>query len=397
MKITKIILIFCLLFVFWPTLRIGGLTVFDCLAPFAILFILFFVQKKNKDHIHVSGFGILVLALALFTLSAAISSLISADFSEHFIRVSTLFIALCAMIFLCYFIVIKKLLTITQSLWVLALSATVSSFFCVLQGQFGLFLSLTFRSMLDINEMSRFTGLAEHPIEAGYVAVFGILSLISLIMRSEKKGLLFLCLVINLYSLRYSASLTALGALILSIAILLLYLKLYKIVIAFGFLGFVALSVLLIAAPSSPLSKRILTLHDSGTEYSTLKTREEQLKEAVKRIDLVTFVLGKGYSRQELPRGNIHNGIIASIYHFGLLGLFSQLLFFVFFIRGLAQDGEKEDKALLLAFLLVFTAAYMTGPPFSRRTLWMPVILLSSLLNTAEYKDKKEKRKGNIL
>ena len=143
----------------------------------------------------------------------------------------------------------------------------------------------------------------------------------------------------------------------------------------------------------SPLGKRIEKIMVSGMEYETIKTRESQWSEAINRMDFFTIALGRGYSRHDLPNNlDIHNGIIASIYHFGLIGLLSQLMFFCFFSLGLRGEITRKDKGLYLAIFFVFFIAYMTGPPFSRRTLWMPIMIISSYLNASCKNNKKRKR-----
>ena len=237
-KITSILLGVSIFFVFWPTLRFCGLTIFDCLAPLITLIIIF-TKHREKEYIN-GSIGLLVFALVLFALSGVISSLTSLNQIEHWIRVAKLIIALLGMVLICYSLISRKVFTLTQTLWFLCISATISSFVCILQGHFGILLSLSSESFSDINSMSRFTGLSEHPIEAGYVATFGALICLYFVMQKKRKLLSILLCFINIYSLRYSGSLTAFVALIGAISVFCVCLKSYKLILGLILLGIVA-------------------------------------------------------------------------------------------------------------------------------------------------------------
>ena len=382
-----------LIFVFWPTLRFGGLSYFDLFAPLAIIGI--FVFAKNDKDISLSMIQGVLVAVVLLALSGLISLLNAGNIQVHLVRIVTLLLALFTMIFYSYSLISHKIFSFAAILKILCISATVGSFVCILQGQLGLFHGLTFRDPSAVHEMSRFTGFAQHPIEAGYVAVYGILLGILLLCKKEKRLFALVCIVINLYSMRYSGSLTSLAALIGGLGILALYLRSYKLILGLGCVAILFSGFVVLGANSSPLAIRIVQIINKGANYSTLQDREEQWKETIERIDFVTFAIGNGYDRSTLPHDlDIHNGFIAALYHFGIIGLLSQLMFFIFFGRSYFNGSDKYDKAMFLVLMFVFFCAYMTGPPFSRRTLWMPVILFAVYLSSFKKDEPNSKLKN---
>lgn len=372
---------FALLFTFWPTLRLGGFAVFDVFAPCAAVLLLMNGSKDRRPENKKSP-ALLFAWLGLFFLFLAsiLSAIMSTNTAEHFTRTGKLILAFTDMILFSFALVTRSGISFRQILAILCLSATISSAVCIAQGQFGLFRLLTFQSELDINEMSRFTGLAEHPIEAGYISVFGVLFGVVLFSQKNKRLFFALLTLTNLYSMRYSGSLTSFFALVAGVIALLFYSKSFKTVLSFTLLMPLLLSWALLGDPSSPLTKRITQLTEVGNKYSTIQSREGQWKETFALMDMTSLIYGRGYSLKDMPQGDIHNGILSSTYSFGILGFLSQLAFFAFFLFRLKKQPETLYKSVLLSAFLVFLAAYMTGPALSRRSLWMPLFLLSTYL-----------------
>jgi hypothetical protein len=98
-------------------------------------------------------------------------------------------------------------------------------------------------------------------------------------------------------------------------------------------------------------------------------------------IDASTLAVGNGYSTADLPyKMEIHNGFLASVFHFGFMGLISQCLLIAFFVGKLRNTAPRAVKGILLGCIVVFAFAYLSGPPQARPSLWAPLLFLGAFL-----------------
>ena len=371
----------CLLTSFWPVLRVFNLSIFDLLAPAVIISTLPY-NPKNKNG-SFKAFQLATIGTTILLCSGIISWSSSADPTDHIEKVIKIFIALSAMIGLAYTITNRKILSIVESLTVLCISSAISSFVCMLQGEFNILINLI-PEITNIEEWSRMTGLAEHPIEAGYISVFGVTISIGLAIHTRQWSLYLILGLIEAYSLKYSASLTAFFALIGSFSTVCLYMRKFKFFAAVITLVLLSSTVISVNGSTDKLWSRIEMLTENTKDYETLQYRENQLNKTVQGITLGTIFIGNGYSELDLPDYmEIHNGFIASLYHFGFLGVISQIILISFFCIQMKSNSPFAIKAILLASILTFIAAYMTGPPFSRRSLWITPLMLSAYMTSS--------------
>jgi hypothetical protein len=331
-----------------------------------------------------SGFRLACAGIAVLGLGGIVSVGSSYDPYEHLSKVIKLAIALSGIVGLTYVLANRKIVTLTAALTVLCVSATTSSAICLLQGKFHILTGLIPKDLLPKGVMawSRMTGLAEGPIEAGEVADFGTIIAIGLAIYTRRWILLLPLIAINLYSFTESASLTALLALIVAFGALCAYAKTYKLMI-YGIAVSIAVAVLASALDARRLTGRIDSLLRSENNYVTIQSRELQWKKSIELIEPRTLLIGNGYATADLPYHlDIHNGMIASIFHFGILGLIGQCLLIAFFLTRLGHTAPLALKSTLLGCLVIFALAYMTGPALSRRSLWVAPMILSAYLTT---------------
>jgi len=371
---------------FWPVLRIASVSLFDLLAPAAIFLALLYHPKERG--IGLASFRLAIAGIFFLIFGGMISIPSSSNDFDHITKVIKLVVALSGMIGLAYLAVNRKILSIQESLKLLALSASISSLICLLQGQFGILASIVPDTSLGIEEWTRFTGFAEHPIEMGITSAFGAAISLGLAIETRKWLSFGLLVAINVVALKFSASLTSVFALFASCAIVCWMTKSYKIMIAAGVAGTVGGIVAFSAGLLGPLTIRIENLIETQGNYGTLQTREQQVGRALNMIEPSTLFVGNGYSTADLPFNmEIHNGLVASVFHFGLLGLMSQFLLILFFaLPTTRRDISQSYKAILMACLLIFLCAYLTGPPFSRRSLWVPMLILGAYLRDGQAK-----------
>lgn len=366
---------------FWPAIRAADITIFDWLSSLVILFAAPYKPKERGAPLR--SFNIAIAGVALFVLAALTSVFSSRAPIEHIIKAAKVSLALTAMIGIVYLLQNRKIFSIGEALTLLCISASISSFVCILQGHFGILAQLIPDSENGVQEWARMTGLAQHPIEAGYVSSFGTVIALGMALHTRRWFFYLPLGLINIYSLRFSASLTALFAMVCGCGVLFLYARAQKAHLAFLALGVMGSILALSSGAPGKLTDRVEGLVESGSNYETLQLREIQLTETLKHIDIQTIFIGNGYSLTDLPEHlEIHNGFLASLFHFGILGLTSQILLISFFCACLRHDAPPSLKGMLLACILVFTAAYMTGPPFSRRSLWIPLLTLGAYLTT---------------
>jgi len=224
------------------------------------------------------------------------------------------------------------------------------------------------------------SGLAEGPIEAGEVADFGVIIGIGLAMYTRRWLLLLPLIAIDLYSFTESASLTALIALLLAFCALCLHAKAHRL-LCYGIAISIAVATLASALDARRLTERVGSLLKSENNYVSIQSRELQWEKSLELIEPQTLLIGNGYATADLPYHlDIHNGIIASIFHFGILGLIGQGLLIAFFLTRLGHDAPLALKSTLLGCLVIFALAYMTGPALSRRSLWVAPMILGGYL-----------------
>jgi hypothetical protein len=379
-RILRILAAIVLLFAFWPVLRFGGLTVFDCTAPVvAIAIACFGGKEKNVSY---AAFGWPSLGILLFSVAGIFSMAFSSDTTDHVEKVVKVLLALSMMLCFAFVLPRKKIFSIVEVLALLALSGAIHSVVCILQGRFGIFTGLIPVASGGLEEWNRMTGLAEHPIEAGYISAFSAVIAVGLVIHTRKWFLCLLIIAIDLYSLKYSASLTATFAIVTGIGIVCLFARAYSILMVFASMIGIALIVTLSSGDmGDKLASRLDTLMHSQGNYGTLKTREDQWSKTIKGIDLGTVMFGNGYSASDLPNGiEIHNGFLAAIFHFGILGLLSQFCLIWFFVSRLFGDSPRSLRGILLGCIVIFASGYMTGPPLSRRSVWVPMFLIAAYL-----------------
>lgn len=381
---------FCLLISLWSAIRVANFTIFDVLAPACILLLLIAPAPASVPRDR--DLHLIVESQWLFLVAAAVSTLQSAAVGEHVGKCAAIAIAMIAMFAMATLIVRKQVLTINEAIAWLALSAAISSAFVVLQGEFRLFTSISPVFNNGTQEWLRATGLAEHPIEAGAIAGIGMVLAVHLLLNRTPTNrgifttlILILMVGVNAYSMISSASLTAVGSVAAALAAQLMLARRYGLLaIAGTAVPAVLLPYLLVS--SNLLGDRILKLLTLGDQFTTVRYRQEQLSETLGQIDFSSFVIGHGYSFDDLPQGlEIHNALIASLYHFGVFGLLSQLLICSFLIKKLFSHYPPATRGVLLGVLIVFFGEYLTGPVFSRRSDWISAVVLASFMPSARF------------
>jgi hypothetical protein len=380
----KLLSAICLLFTFWPVLRFHNITIFDWLTPILILCALPYAPKERGAPF--SAFALATSGIAVLSLAGIISVGSSYDSNEHILQVFKLVFALSGIVGLAYVLENRKILTVAEALSLLCLSATVSSAVCILQGQFGMLTDLMPKAEGQIGgrveAWTRMTGLTEWPIEAGNVSDFGIIIGLGLALYTRKWFFYLPLVAIGLYSMTDSASLTAFFALIVAFGMMCLHAKAYKAVvlgIAVGICGLALASML----DARRLTERLQSFSQSQGNYATVQSREMQWAKSLEMIGPRTLLVGNGYSALDLPFNmEIHNGVIASVFHFGILGLVAQSLLIAFFAVRLRQEAPRTLKSILLGCLIIFAFAYLTGPALSRRSLWVTPMVLGAYLTT---------------
>jgi hypothetical protein len=369
-----------MLFAFWSTLRIGSLTIFDCTAP--VIVILASLMGGKEKNITLSAFMLPFVGILLFTLAGILSMAFSSDTTDHLEKVGKVLLALSMMLCLAFVLSRKNIFSVVEVLTLLAFSGAVHSTVCILQGRFGILVGLIPELVNGLQEWNRVTGLAEHPIEAGTISAYSAVISVGLAIHTRRWLPYLLMAGIDMISLKYSASLTATFSMVVGIGAVSLYTRTYSILIAYVCVIAIALVAIIASGDmQGKLASRVNALTQVGGNYESVKTREDQLNKTFARIDFTTILFGNGYSFADNPdQKDIHNGLLASIYHFGALGLISQLCLIWFFVSRFRGDAPRNLKAILLGGVIIFAAAYLTGPPFSRRSLWIPMFILAAYM-----------------
>lgn len=377
MAILKILSAVVLTLTFWSSLRVYSISIFDIGAGFTALAAII-TTKVTDTRYSLANIKALIVGCILLTLASGLSTLMSPDELGHLEKAAKVVFSMVVMVTLCHALASRSILRFSTVIKLLCLSATVHSIVCIMQGKFGLLTGLAFKSEYDIQTWSRFPGLSEHPIEAGYVSVFGMVFFLWLRQRRHIGLFTFgLAAVINTLALKYSGSLTAVVALFASVLIFAFYSKSVQSFLLLALLLGVFTASIFYSSDFNPLISRIEKFSKTGSDYSTLRSRELQVTNIINRIDVATVLLGQGYFSKSRD-AEIHNTLIAALYHLGLLGLTSQFAFLFFFTKhSFGRANFPDQKALMISCFSVFLAAYMTGPSLSRRSLWMPVLLIS--------------------
>lgn len=373
---------FCLLSSSWSVLRVFDISIFEWLALLVVPAVL--LHSPPEKGVPLGSFKLAGASLALLAVAGIISSPSSFDPVEHILKVTKLLGAFALIIGLSYVLANRKIYNIVEVLYLLCLSATICSLVAILQGQLGILTGLIPRDTGgSLKSWMRMTGLAEHPIEAGVVSSYGFVMGLGLALHTRKWLVALPMIAINAYSMRYSASLTAVFGFALASLTLCLYTKSFKVLFSGFAIGALAVAAVLTLSTdtSGLLQRRLASVYETQGNYETVQIRAMQLQKAIGMIEASTLAVGNGYSSADLPFDmEIHNGLAASVFHFGLLGLISQGLLIGFFVTKLGNDAPLPLKGILLSCIIVFALTYLSGPAQARPTLWGPVILLGGYL-----------------
>jgi hypothetical protein len=372
----------CLLSTFWSGIRLFDISIFEWLALLVIPCV--WIHRPKEEGVTLASFTLAACGLALLAFAGIISSQSSFDPIEHVQKVAKLISAFGLMMGLAYVLANRKIFNIVEVLYLLCLSAAACSLVAVLQGQLGILTGLIPKSGEGgIEDWTRMTGLAEHPIETGIIAAYGVAIGLGLGVYIRKWRMLFFLIAIDVYSMRYSASLTAVFAFLIASGVVCLHAKAYKLLFLGGATGALVMAAVMAASPgdSGLLQSRLSSLYENQGNYQTVQTRQMQLRKAIELITPGTLAMGNGYSSSDLPyKMEIHNGLVASVFHFGVLGLISQCFLIGFFVAKLGSDAPRPLKSILLGCIVVFILPYLSGPPQARPSLWAPVIFLGAYL-----------------
>jgi O-antigen ligase len=371
-----------LLFSSWSALRIADLAIFDLAAPLTLGAAL--LCRRTDTSAAVPGsLKLPLIGVGLLLLGGYVALTTCSDTEEHIQKVTVLVLAFTAMATLGWVFADRGIFSVTEILSLLCLSGSIGSGIAILQGRLGMFVGLM---PAKVEAWGRMSGLTQHPLEAGSVAAFSAVIALGLVIYKRGWMRLFILLAaLNVYSMEYSASLTAVFAFCAAVVAIAIFFR------AWLFLGVMAtLTITLgggLAVSSSlpgPLASRLETILALGGNYTTVQTRERQLRQTIEQIDGSTIFLGNGYNMAKLPDGKeIHNGFLAAMFHFGILGLASQCVFIWYFLRGLLSNASRELRGILLGCAVVFLLEYSTGPALARRTVWVPMFLIAAYIGSA--------------
>lgn len=324
---------------------------------------------------------IIIFISAILLLSILFSATQATYLKEHMTRGMSVFVALSNILLFSYLNAKMGVLKLANLTKILALATTVTSLVTLIQATTG---SLRFLSAnyYIVNTDPRDVGLTEHPIEAGAMGSYGVVLCLVIIILARKRLTLRLLglggLALNMAAVIAASSLTAFFALLASLVALLAVNKSYKLMAALVLASFVILPYVVVLLQGSLIFTKIEDLLYAGESFTTVVTRTDQIAQTINSFTLSNVLTGQGYSELELPTGiEIHNTPLAAVFHYGILGLFAQLLIIGFVIRTIVTAQSKSMRALLFALLLIFLGNYLTGPAISRRSVWVPLLTLS--------------------
>lgn len=364
----QVIYILTLLALIGPSWRIGIVAVFDVMALLFVMLMPFIaptVWRRSLWRVRH-----LLLGVALLFFGVATSFFQTDDQSEHIFRSTNLIVSVATMwLFSAY----AGELPLMKSLLILLAVLTVGSASVILDG--------ALYGPIQVDDISRQVGWMEHSGEAGYVAAYGVILGAWLWMGTRSK-VVIVAILINLMSIRYSASMTSVAS--VGVGLIAISFMYRKIIPTIGILsGIVGAIIFIPGISDSLLIRRVVDAFFAGSEYDTVDSRLTQIYDTVGLIfdNFVTLFTGRGISQAEIfgvGGLEIHNTLLASIYHFGLFGAASYVVMFVYLLRPMFIKGlNRSDRALSLGMWVVFAAAIISSPGLSRRTLWVPIILIT--------------------
>lgn len=381
LSVFKVVSLGVLALSFYSNIRIGPLTVFDVVGALYCAVVLPHTVVVRKA-ITLLPDPLLLAAAAVFLLAVLGSGSVAYDGSGHFQRCGLLLGGLLLMMVFSQLVVAFGRIGLAEIQQTIVLSSAITSIVCIAQGKLGLFMGLLQSEKLEF--WTRPSGLVEHPVEAGLVAAYGALFAVSLILDGRRVILNALCAGLILYSMTIIASLTGVAAALLGIGILLFVRKGFSVFLLVPIVGLIGIILFLYADSFSGtfFAERLTQLSESGLQYETLSSRATQIDDTINTIlsGGVNIILGFGYDPElQIDAREIHNGLLASQYHFGLLGAVSQLCFLGCFFHKAANMKSPAAKIVCLLAFMMFLAFYMSGPAFFRRSVWLPMFLITAV------------------
>jgi hypothetical protein len=365
-------------FAFYSALRVLSITVFDVLALiYSFIMLLIFYRKFRYPELLEVPFWIFILILT----SSLVSLVFANESTDHVAKCAVLIIGFWDMFLLAYVVVVSGYFSKHIILNIMCISGTISSVFIILQGQFGLFTSLLIDNEIEL--WSRFPGLAEHPVEAGLIGAYtGFLALVNTLdARSVLRKIFWaVALMITLYSMKFSGSFTGMLSLAGATCAMLVVRRAWWVLAVFAVM--LVLLGPIVANPDflgdSFMHERLTNLLVYGENYETVQSRLQQFHAAIAMMSSnpLSFLFGLGYSEKDLPMFlDIHNGLLAAYFHFGILGFIAQVLTLLYISHAALIEKDRADRSVFIGIFLIFICAYMTGPAFFRRSIWMlPII-----------------------
>lgn len=307
-----------------------------------------------------------LIYLGLTYIAVTISAMVTNNIASHTVRSLTLIISLGCLWTFTSLLAALFAGELSRVLVAMLVGASANAVAVIAQGQFGLGVSA------NLGFTVRMVGFAEHPIEAGYISAFAI-AISAWGFLNHKNPIWLIPLILNIYSYRFSASMTAIFAAACALVWIIFYFRSIKVLAA---IAAIALLIPIIDPTiyQSFIFQRVVEAFLTGGDYETVNSRIEQNVTALSIFDNLSYLTGRGFSDLDtVMNTEIHNGFIASIYHFGVLGLTAQLIVLIFIVYTLWRVPNRHIRALGIAFFLCFFAVYLTGPALSRRSLWLPV------------------------
>lgn len=298
--------------------RLGDIALFDLLMVL-FLFLFLFLYKKDSLNL-IMDLKFLLILFFLYCVAFTLSYTQAGDPNTHFSRgiPFILVIVLTWMFGFSSVYTFKNKLNYLMNFILLGL--TLGSISVIVEGIF-------FKEVLGDIDVSRQVGWMEHPIEAGYIASYGVSLSIWMLYKSKSK-IYILPLFLNLFSLKFSASMTAIFALLIaSFLLLFIWKKSFKALLFLPIFSFIV--IFYTDIKESFIYDRIVNVFSQGSNYETVDSRLSQNNLILDLIDESTIFFGNGYSVIETVKAGgleVHNGLLASLYHFGFLGFFAQLI-----------------------------------------------------------------------
>lgn len=374
---------------FYTNVRIGSLTVFDVLAAGYCALLLPYLLLSG-DRKFVSEHRWPVVGLGMFVLATLASASVTYDTNDHLVRSSVLAADAVLLIAFSYAVFKVAKLSFSAVQQALVLSSALTAAVVIAQGKLGLFLGFMKTQQLEF--WTRPSGLVEHPVEAGLVAAYGTVFAVGLILDRKQVLLNGASLLVIAYSETISASLTGFICSIGGVMALLMMRGAIKIpTLILGSTIALVLAIFFADSLSGTFfAERLSELSKNGLQYETLNSRSSQLTEVIDLIlsNASNALLGLGYDPDIRIGGlEIHNGLLAAWYHFGVIGAASQLIFIGYFLSA-AIRRTRNETALAITVFGIFLLFYLSGPAFFRRSNWMPVFLITEYYATKGFQTK---------